>query len=498
MKQETYLLEKTFGDEDLFYTYKLICACGNSKSFYSLKKEEEIKCERCKKKVDRYFTFKDNTLDMIFNEMKEDDENIYLSLEYVNKLSLPIFLMDKGEFDLSLVLKKETGETKVMTKSSDIELTHEYYWRSRNESGRIIKSWEKGLGKAVENPKSHDTLERFVERVAEERGIFIKEPTKVLKNDDFLNFLLCAKYTSLQFFPRINVSELPRYVLKELNTYTKENQVWKSMTGHTSKKIKEKGKTATGFNMLSTWGRFIKEPSNLLNFLEQLKETNDNYLFESIPYMFRHFNMGMELIKDVHRIEMEGKRIENDEKIWLKRIIKLMKELEMKTSEEIADYISDIGISYEGVIRYEPNYEVVFNGNIEDLHNELSMDYTKFILSNDGNRTIPYEKHERKLEKEISGYAFSLPEDTNELLELGEEMGLCVGAYGLDAHGKHCTIVIMKKDEKPVVCIELDPNNNMEQAKLAHNKKPKGEIAQIIKNWAEENDITWISCPDLE
>ena len=498
MKQETYILEKTFGDEELFYTYKLICTCGNSRSFYSLKKEEEMKCDECKGKIDHFITYQDNMLDMVFTEMRANDENIYLSLEYVNKSAFPRYLVDKGEFNFSLVFEKKTGITKILIENSEFELTKKYHWMDRNASERIIKNWGKGLGKAVEDVRSRDTLERFVERVAEERKLFIKDQTKVLKSNNFLNFLLCAKYTGLQFLPPFNVCELPHYVLEDLDTYIKEKQVWRHVTGHASKKIKEKGKTAAGFNMLTTWGKFVKEPSNLLNFLEQLTETNDSYLFESLPLGLRHFNIGMKLIKDVHQLEIEGEKIENDEKIWLKRINKMARELEMQTSKEVADYIEDIGIIYENIIQDEPQFEVVFNGNIVHLHDQLSRDYTRIKQTREGNRIITYGGEERKLEKEISGYTFSLPKDTDELLQLGEEMEICVGIYGEDAYHKRCTIVMMKKDEKPVVCIELDEENNMEQAKLARNKKPKGEIAQIIKNWAEEHDITWIPCPDLE
>jgi hypothetical protein len=232
-----------------------------------------------------------------------------------------------------------------------------------------------------------------------------------------------------------------------------------------------------------------------LNFIEQLKETKDEYLFETVPYSFRFFKKGMKLIKEVHRIEIKGEKVETDEKVWLKRIIKTAKELELETSEEIANYISDIGSKYELIKREEEEYEIIFNGNIIDLHDQLSMDFNRVEGEN---FPILYEEKECQLEKKLDDYEFTLPKDTDELLKIGSKMSICVGSYGTRAKNKDCTIVIMQKKEKPIVCIEVNKNGEVRQAKRAFNRKPKDELAQVVKKWAEENNITWTTCPDLE
>lgn len=142
----------------------------------------------------------------------------------------------------------------------------------------------------------------------------------------------------------------------------------------------------------------------------------------------------------------------------------------------------------EGATEYNHNMLMqAFN----DLHPEYLENDEK---SNYVNQKIEYADEEKILEYKISGYSFCLPEDTNRLMQISSEMNICVGHnYSDMAVKKETTIVYAKKDEKYVLCIEINKNAFGQffivQKSAFNNQKPKGKDLEAIKRWCFEKAI---------
>lgn len=128
----------------------------------------------------------------------------------------------------------------------------------------------------------------------------------------------------------------------------------------------------------------------------------------------------------------------------------------------------------------------------------MSSLHPEYLQNDDGsdyvNQKIEYADEEKILECEISGYSFCLPEDTNRLMQIGSEMNICVGhLYSDAAVNKEATIVYAKKDEKCVLCIEINKNAFGQfvivQKSAFNNQKPKGKDLEAIKRWCFEKAI---------
>jgi hypothetical protein len=140
------------------------------------------------------------------------------------------------------------------------------------------------------------------------------------------------------------------------------------------------------------------------------------------------------------------------------------------------------------------NYQINFNGDIGNLHDTLALDQRKM---DSANRVINYDETEKKWEKKINeNKKFILAPDTHYLIEVGALMNICVGSYHDYATSKYCSIVVLKENEKPVVCIEVRQNRLM-QAKMKRNNRPTDEYRDDVIAWCKENEIKYQDCYDI-
>lgn len=95
-----------------------------------------------------------------------------------------------------------------------------------------------------------------------------------------------------------------------------------------------------------------------------------------------------------------------------------------------------------------------FKGTMLDIHDRF------VIMHRDAratfrNKPISYSEREKKLASVENGYSFKIPDETRELVNIGDKMRICVGSYdGLAAY-KSSTIVYVEKDGNLEACIEL-------------------------------------------
>lgn len=128
----------------------------------------------------------------------------------------------------------------------------------------------------------------------------------------------------------------------------------------------------------------------------------------------------------------------------------------------------------------------LFKGTLKEMHDNVC-DLYNSIPSN-GMSAIPYSEKELELQCSMNGVDFVLPESTRTLEEVGKKMRICVGSYSDMAVSKRVTIVLMKRGNKSVGCIELR-GNVLYQAKAFANARLVGEEAVLLKKWVEANHI---------
>ena len=103
------------------------------------------------------------------------------------------------------------------------------------------------------------------------------------------------------------------------------------------------------------------------------------------------------------------------------------------------------------------------------------------------NNEITYSKSETRLEDRINNITFYLPPDTNHLLEAGNHLHNCVGSnYRIHALHHECTIVLMKKDDKLVGCIEVN-DGKIRQALGPCNASLKDDALSAFLSWEKKN-----------
>ena len=88
-------------------------------------------------------------------------------------------------------------------------------------------------------------------------------------------------------------------------------------------------------------------------------------------------------------------------------------------------------------------------------------------------------------------FTFQLVKDTNEMIVIGQELGICVGtAYRSSAINKYCVIAGIQNKGKYVGCIELDNScKTVRQVKGYHNCYLHGNTAKAMKNWVESHKL---------
>lgn len=144
-----------------------------------------------------------------------------------------------------------------------------------------------------------------------------------------------------------------------------------------------------------------------------------------------------------------------------------------------------------------------FSGSITDIHNNLSIIYSK---CNEFNKKFSYSKKKiKEINFENDCYELTLALNSTELREIGNRMNICVGSYAREVYKKLTHIVSVKEKQsgKYVACIQLSKDfKEVRQAKAQHNKKLGGEVLVFVNQWIEEKQLlietSDLSCDAIE
>lgn len=129
--------------------------------------------------------------------------------------------------------------------------------------------------------------------------------------------------------------------------------------------------------------------------------------------------------------------------------------------------------------------DILEDGFTDFNHNALS---TLAFRYENKNITFSYTPEEKKLEDNIQGYDFCLPENSYELCEIGNVLHNCVASYSESVKEKSCTIVYAKKDGEYKICIELR-GKEIFQERVDHNKAPDALEKEILDIWHQRHGL---------
>ena len=104
------------------------------------------------------------------------------------------------------------------------------------------------------------------------------------------------------------------------------------------------------------------------------------------------------------------------------------------------------------------------------------------------NITFTYTDEQKRLEDDIDGYSFRLPENSYQLCEIGTSLHNCVATYSSSVKDKACTIVYATKDDKYEICIEVRKNEVWQQ-RMDHNKNPDKEQQEVLSKWRTRHNL---------
>jgi len=99
-----------------------------------------------------------------------------------------------------------------------------------------------------------------------------------------------------------------------------------------------------------------------------------------------------------------------------------------------------------------------------------------------------YTAEQKLLEDEIEDYKFMLPENSDELREIGSKLHNCVASYKNRVINKESTIVFVKKGEEIRVCIEVC-GKKIWQERSDYNGEPYESDVPILEQWHKNHKL---------
>ena len=244
------------------------------------------------------------------------------------------------------------------------------------------------------------------------------------------------------------------------------------------KLIAENWALAVTYHHVRMWG--IKNYDNILTILEARKDYR--YPLDEISSIVHVKNF-----KDKHL---------TPEAFFIRKLLSIVSE--RKVVNMILNHYYDFfdaAKMYYDLCEYEDDLSIkstlederFFKRKIKTIHDDLMYLHMQMQQKN---IPIKYSQEQKNLQGKIDGYEFSLPKDTDEIRLIGFKMHHCVGSYANRVLKKQTTIVSVRKNNKYVVCIEVDQDlKGIYQAKREYNKQVSGELANTLKKWLKMHNI---------
>ena len=216
----------------------------------------------------------------------------------------------------------------------------------------------------------------------------------------------------------------------------------------------------------------FKNNDNLLSLIRGARFYLFQYEYAGVQVNERRLSTIAQIIKRMLKVTPEN------------QVVKKINSFDDCNRYEFEDMIN----MYENLKRIKKEYLKMVNwhGTFIDIHDDLSKLVTKIEYEN---QEIHYDEKDYKLIEQIDDYSFDLAKDTNQLVEIGQKMGICVGGYRNVALSGYSKIIHVKNEDKYVGCIELSKEYSLRQAKAKYNNMMTGDLAEAFKKWVKKKSI---------
>lgn len=221
----------------------------------------------------------------------------------------------------------------------------------------------------------------------------------------------------------------------------------------------------------------------------------DFYWVKKLP--FKDYNIQFSIVENYNKL-LPKIATSKEALFFLKALIKRRREASSYKCvftpelEKDVDMLLDAASMYISLLGNIPKIDL--SGSIRDIHDRFSELYFKLKKPN---QVFSYSKKERLLEDDINSISFSLPIDSCQLINVGEKMHICVGSYSSAVFLKDCIIIVMKKDNKYVGCLELSSTGKrLIQAKSFCNNALEKDEAVALSKYVKKHNINTKNCFD--
>lgn len=217
------------------------------------------------------------------------------------------------------------------------------------------------------------------------------------------------------------------------------------------------------------------KPDNQCKVLEIESE-----LRKDLPYILNNSSVS-DLVKFI--------KLYSDENAGIKRLQKLLignfeKKMYFMDTVSMLEDLKKAGFDIKPLLKLN---------SLKDMHDVVMIKHNEMRQMN---REIYLSNSDKKLNDENGSYTFTVCNETDQLVRLGETMHICVGSYGDRAVNKYCLIVYGEKEGKLFTCIEVR-DKSLVQVKGYCNHLLNEEDQAAVKAWAKSKGLKFDKCIDL-
>jgi hypothetical protein len=321
-----------------------------------------------------------------------------------------------------------------------------------------------------------EILEKFLNQSFQIRKLKYRRANKYLKNYHLLHSAtVLLENPNLQDLPFHYLEKVPEN-LKEIVKNKNGKELYDTLFHHPSTKVRaliHEEEYLANIQMLL--GNYVKDPNNQVKLLSH--DENSHIISNQDNKLFGLFNKNDAELFDKGMKYLLG--INENETVFTNRFVSSFKLVD----HSLIKYIGDMGVMAKNIAEHVSEYKPRNTNNFRELHDELSRVSRRYSK---GNRKIKHSVLEKSFEKTDGKYEWYLPKETFELVECGEELGICVGDYGDRAVNKDCTILFLKVDGKIEVCMELQMTHLVWENRYA-KYEPQGYSYSIVQAKADRN-----------
>lgn len=230
-----------------------------------------------------------------------------------------------------------------------------------------------------------------------------------------------------------------------------------------------------------------KEPmSSILKFIQILNKMNESTDDDRIYKLIYEILVTLYYIKD----EIPNSKFDENINYIIKKIFR--------------DYEGDISLNgFLHIAKLWLDYLIMKNVFDPTYPKQLIKDHNKLAQKMNSKTGISCSemiinfriatKRYKELEYASETHRIRIPNNIEELKEVGKRLHNCVGSYADAIISQRSKILWLCKDDNiPIVAIEVN-NHDVVQAKRCGNNEPYKEEADFIQIWCEEKELNFIS-----